>query len=118
VRVLIADRTVTLYHRQYDPASREDVWQRTVYTGASWYGAQAAGSGNGGLQSDDAYTVRIATDAEIEAAPGDLVVLGEVTDTGGADLARKYHGRCFAVALVRDNRRGNRRLWHWRLEGK
>lgn len=118
--MLIADKTVTLYHRRYDPKSREDAWERTVYTGASWYGAQAARSGNGGLQSDDTYTVRIATDAGIEAGPGDIVVLGEVADTvtGAAELTRKYHGRCFAVSLVRDNRRGVRRLWHWRLEGK
>jgi len=118
--MVCCDQTVTLYHRCYDPASREDAWQRTVYIGASWYGGQAARSGDSGLQSADAYTVRIVTDAGIDAAPGDVVVLGAVEDTvtGSATLTRKYNGRSFVVTHVQDNRRGARHLWHWRIEGK
>lgn len=40
--MLGCDKTVTLYHRTYDPASRTDLWDRTVYAAAIWYGAQAA----------------------------------------------------------------------------
>ena len=45
---------------------------------------------------DSAYTVRIDTDAEIDAAPGDVLVRGEVADTvtGSTALTRKYQGRC------------------------
>lgn len=118
--MLCCTETVTLYHRSYDPASRADVWSRTVYPAASWYGAQAASVSDSGLMTADAYTVRIATDAEIDAAPGDVLVRGEVADTvtGSAALTRKYHGRCFVVTHVQDNRRGARRSWHWKLEGK
>lgn len=114
------DRTVTLYHRDYDPASRTDVWSRMVYPAASWYGAQAASVSDNGLLTADTYTVRIATSDEIAAAPGDVLVLGEVADTvsGSAALTGKYHGRCFVVTHVQDNRRGVRRAWHWRIEGK
>lgn len=114
------NKTVTLYHRSYAPASRSDVWSRTVYPAASWYGAQAATVSDNGLLTADAYTVRIATSDEITAAPGDVLVLGEVTDTvtGSAALTGKYHGRCFVVTHVQDNRRGVRSAWHWKIEGK
>lgn len=118
--MFLCNKQVTLYHRSYDPAARQDVWTRMVYTHASWYGAQAATVSDNGLMTADAYTVRIATDAEIDAAPGDVLVRGEVTDTvtGSAALTRKYHGRCFVVTHVQDNRRGVRRGWHWKIEGE
>lgn len=118
--MLCCTETVTLYHRSYDPASRADVWSRTVYPAASWYGAQAATVSDNGLLTADAYTVRIATSDEITAAPGDVLVRGEVTDavTGSAALTRKYQGRCFVVTHVQDNRRGVRSAWHWKIEGK
>lgn len=118
--MLCCTETVTLYHRDYNPASRSDVWSRTVYPTASWYGGQAAPAGDNDRVTADAYTVRIDTDAEITAAPGDVLVLGEVEDavTGSSVLTRKYQGRCMVLTSVRDNRRGARRLWHWKLEGK
>lgn len=114
------DRFVTLYHRSYDAARRADVWQSAVYGRASWYGAQAAAVGDNGLQTADAYTVRIMTQKELPAAPGDVLVLGEVMDavSGSTELTRKYHGRCFVVTHVQDNRRGAADGWHWKLEGK
>ena len=118
--MLCCTETVTLYHRSYDPASRADVWSRVVYTAASWYGGQAATVSDNGLMTADTYTVRIDTDAAILAAPGDVLVRGEVTDTvtGSTALTRKYQGRCMVLTHVQDNRRGGRRLWHWKLEGK
>lgn len=118
--MLCCTETVTLYHRSYDPASRADVWSRTVYTTASWYGGQAATVSDNGLMTADTYTVRIDTDAAIPAAPGDVLVRGEVEDvvTGSTVLTRKYQGRCMVLIHVQDNRRGARRLWHWKLEGK
>ena len=118
--MLCCTETVTLYHRSYDPASRADVWSRTVYPAASWYGGQAATVSDSGLLTADAYTVRIATDAEIAAAPGDVLVRGEVADTvtGSTALTRKYQGRCMVLTHVQDSCRGARRLWHWKLEGK
>lgn len=113
------DRTVTLYHRTYDPASRADVWSRTVYRTASWYGAQRATVSDNGLLTADSYTVRIATNEVIAASPGDVLVYGEVTDTvnGSSALTRKYQGRCFVVTHVQDNRKGPRSARHWKLEG-
>lgn len=67
--MLGCDKTVTLYHRTYDPASRTDLWDRTVYAAAIWYGAQAATVSDNGLLTADAYTVRIATSDAIDAAP-------------------------------------------------
>lgn len=118
--MLGCDKTVTLYHRTYDPASRTDLWDRTVYAAASWYGAQAATVSDNGLLTADAYTVRIATSDAIDAAPGDVLVLGEASDTvtGSSALTGKYHGRCFVVTHVQDNRRGPRSAWHWKIRGK
>ena len=118
--MLCCDKTVTLYHRTYDPASRTDVWERTVYADASWYGAQAATFCFNGPATTEIYTVRIATGDELTVAPGDVLVLGKVTDavTGSAMLTSKYQGHCFVVTHVQDNRRGARQMWHWRIEGK
>lgn len=118
--MLGCDRTVTLYHRAYDESLRADIWQRTIYQNASWYGGQAASVGESGLLTADLYKVRIATEADLDAAPGDVLVLGEARDTitGSAELTRKYRGRCFVITHVQDNRRGARQLWHWRFEGK
>lgn len=118
--MLAANETVTLYHRSYDEDERADVWKGKVYEGVSWYGSQAATVGDSGLQTADAYIVRIPTQEAVEAAAGDVVVLGRVEDTpgGSAALTRKHAGRCFVVTHVQDNRRGTPGLRHWRIEGK
>lgn len=110
---------VTLYHRTYDPTTRDDVWARSIWPQASWYGGQAVTVSGNGLATADRYTVRIATADALPIVAGDIVVRGAVSDTAGAaELSRRYPGGCFVVTRIQDNRRGAPALRHWRLEGK
>ena len=76
---------------------------------------------DGGALPEDQYNVLAKQAAYmIDAAPGDVLVLGEASDTvtGSSALTGKYHGRCFVVTHVQDNRRGPRSAWHWKIKGK
>jgi hypothetical protein len=117
--MLCGNETVTVYHRSYAPASRIDGWVRTVYASASWYGSTAVSAGNNGLDVSNAisagHKVRIATDGDITASAGDLVVRG-TTDADTPAEAKKS-AESFVITAVRDNRRGAVRLHHWLVEG-
>ncbi len=118
--MFLCGQTVTLYHRDYDPEQRRDVWTRTSWPKASWYGARKAAVNDNGMVSMDTYTVRIDTAQTLTASPGDVLILGAVEDavTGSTQLTSKYKGRCCIITHVQDNRRGAARAWHWRLEGR
>lgn len=122
------DSTVTIFNKRYDRESGADVWTRTVIHGVSWYGKQAAGVGDKGLNAASLYTVRIPVEAmpegyltpdEFNASTGranawtaqseDIVVRGEVAE-------KQNHTECFTVLAVRDNRRGPYGQ-HLRIEG-
>lgn len=115
--MLVANETVTVYHKTYDPETRLDRWTASSYGNASWYGKQAASVGDNGLNTADEYTVRILTPEEITADVGDIVVRGAIGReiTGPSQLTNWEH---FTVTAVRDNRRGRPTLRHWRIEGK
>ena len=107
---------ITLYHKEYDPATRLDVWKRTQYKAVSWYGRQAATVGDSGLNTADAYTVRIYTGAVATVSIGDIVVRG-LFDIADPKKAQKQAQAAFVVTSVSDNRRGSPRMQHWRIEG-
>lgn len=115
--MLVANETVTFYHKNYDPETRMDKWKVHHYEKASWYGKQAASVGDSGLNTADEYTVRIFTPGEITTDVGDIVVRGAIDQeiTGPSQLKDLEH---FTVTAVRDNRRGLPTLFHWRIEGK
>ncbi len=88
---MVRNADITLYHKEYDPTKRIDVWTHAQYEGVSWHGRQAATVGDNGLNTADAYTVRIFTRAAAAS---------------------------FLVTSVADNRRGPDHMQHWRIEGK
>lgn len=114
---MIKNADITLYHKAYDPSSRLDVWTHTQYEGVSWHGRQAVTVGGNGLNTADAYTVRIFTGAAIAASSGDIVIRGLV-DLDDPQKARKTAAASFLVTSVADNRRGPDHMQHWRIEGK
>lgn len=115
--MLVATETITVFHKVYDPKTRLDRWQTFYLTEASWYGKQAASVGTGGLNTASLYTVRAQTCKKIAVSVGDIVVRGvmNVPYSGEACLKNREH---FTVTAVRDNRRGNRLLRHWKIEGE
>ena len=113
---MVRNADITLYHKEYDPTKRIDVWTHAQYEGVSWHGRQAATVGDNGLNTADAYTVRIFTRAAAVAS-GDIIIRGLV-DFDDPQKARRAAAASFLVTSVADNRRGPDHMQHWRIEGK
>ncbi len=115
----IRNAQITLYHREYDEATRRDVWTRRQFAAASWYMQAGAEAGTGGETAADHAVVRIYTDVPLAAAPGDMIVpcLADAEVSGSVQIKQLYPGS-IKVLRVRDNRRGSLALRHWRLEGE
>lgn len=130
------DKTVTIYNKRYDPATKKTSWPKTTIHGVSWAGCQRVATSEG-LTSADGYSVRIPLRAfpdgfmkrdEYAALPdpighwtaqnGDVVVLGEGPDVvGGITEITKRFTECFTVTAVHTSNMA-RMLPHLRLEGK
>ena len=117
--MLACNETCTLYHKNYDPDTRLDVWTATILTGVSWYAKQGVTAGENGLNSADTLIVRIPVEAAPEglsASPGDLMVKGE---NGPIASPRELAGKeRYTVTAFRDNRRGPSALHHYKIEGE
>lgn len=130
------DKTITIYNKWYDPATKKTLWPKTVITGASWAGCQRVTSREG-LTSDDGYSVRIPLGAfpagflkrdeyivlptptgHWTAQNGDVVVLGEgpAVMSGITEITKQFTD-CFTVTAVHTDNM-TRLLPHLRLEGK
>lgn len=130
------DKTVTIYNKWYNKATKETSWPKTIIQGASWAGCQRVTTGEG-LTSNDGYSVRVPTTSmpdgflskgEYSSLPeptghwtaqnGDVVVLGEGPDiTGGiTEITKNFSDSFTVIAVHTDNM--SRLLPHLRLEGK
>lgn len=109
---------VTIYHKEYDRATRRDVWTAAYYPEASWYAAEAATVRTQGESSNDKAVIRLFTREDIPIAIGDMAVCGEAQQsvTTAAEIKDLYPDS-IKVLLIRDNRRGSSALQHWRIEG-
>lgn len=133
---------ITVYNRWYDRETRLDTWHATKITGAHWHGKQAVTVDSNGLNTADAYTVRIplasapaarkyappheyaragkaAVDGLWTLQAGDIIVRGLIDDviSKASDITAKYDDVIVATGVT-DNRRGSPALQHWRVEGK
>ncbi len=130
------DQTITIYNKQYDPATKKTAWPKTAIHGVSWAGCQRVTTTEG-LTSNDGYSVRIPPAAfpvgflprdQYTALPdptghwtaqnGDVVVLGEGPDVaaGITEITKRFTD-CFTVTAVHSANL-TRMLPHLRLEGK
>ncbi|MDL2318073.1 hypothetical protein LJC74_03130 [Eubacteriales bacterium OttesenSCG-928-A19] len=130
------DKTITLYNKRYDPATKKTTWPKVIISGVSWSGHQRVSIGDG-LTAYDGYSVRVPLAAmpegflgrsEYVALPdatghwtaqnGDVVVLGEGPDAaGGITEITKQFTECFTVIAVHTANM-HRLLPHLRLEGR
>lgn len=109
---------VTVYHREYDPDTRCDVWMPAYYPEASWYAAEGATISTQGESADDKAVIRLFTREDIPLAVGDMAVRGAAQQpvTTSAEIKELYPDS-IKILRIRDNRRGSARLQHWRIEG-
>lgn len=105
---MITNITVTLWRQGYDKASRMDVWERQVFPEASLQRDCKVQVKDGKLEGADAVRLRIPTDRNISIACGDKVSLGSCPGPEPPPDALTVIG--FA-----DNRKGSRRMWHWKV---
>lgn len=130
------DKTITLYNKRFDPATKKTTWPKVTITGVSWSGHQRVTIGDG-LIATDGYSVRVPLEAMPEgflgrseyaalldptghwtAQNGDVVVLGEGPDVvGGSTEITKQFTECFTVIAVHTANM-TRLLPHLRLEGR
>jgi hypothetical protein len=130
------DKTITIYNKRYNPATKKTSWPKTVIEGVSWAGHQRVTTGEG-LISSDGYSVRVPLAALPDgfmdrgeyadlpdptghwtAQNGDVVLLGTGPDVadGITEITQRYT-ECFTVIAVHTANMA-RLLPHLRLEGK
>lgn len=135
--------TLTIYNR-YSAGREGDKWARTVITGVSWYKSVRSAVTDTGYQTAEVHEIRIPVTAIVEGdkqyvpagafknadkdscwtiQSGDKVVRGNSSNVPGDDvdfddrLEREFIDAANVVAFA-DNRRGNIRGQHWRIEAK
>lgn len=116
----LANDTITVINKRYNPVTSFDVYTATVLTGVSWYSTVAVAVEQTGLNAADSFIVRIPTElcgnyvdpvAYKSGADGwtltsgDIIVKDAVTgDIKPADL-QKANYEYMTVKGVTDNRR-------------
>ncbi|MDR2046528.1 MAG: hypothetical protein LBP79_01255 [Clostridiales bacterium] len=104
------NRTVTLYNK-IENLDGSTYWQKTRLDGCFWgVKAERLLSGDNVIASP-VYTVRVPPGRLIQAATGDIAVLGDISDdvdekTQGkrsSDLLRKYGQNAFLIRVFKDN---------------
>ena len=133
---MLTNADITLYNHKYNKITRLDEWYRTVIYGVHFYKDNKVSVGENGLNSADAYKIRIPEEADCDKSyiqadeyafsdnvsgnwtiqDADIIVSG-VCDTNiekPSDLTENHISYCKIVSWS-DNRFG--RLPHWRIGG-
>lgn len=132
----LTNETITVYNAKLDTEYDKDVYNVSVIKGVSWY-CEIVSAVDDGLKAANRFVVRIPTDADFgeksfvspqeyaatadvsrlfTLASGDIIVKGEVSETGlkPKDLHRQYEA--FTILGVTDNRRAPKAP-HWKVVG-
>ena len=73
---MITNTDITIFRRQYDPETRQDVWSAEYVPEAWWFRDNKASVTTDGLKTADVYTVRI-PDITVSVKRDDYIVKGE-----------------------------------------
>lgn len=91
---MLTNTDATIYHRQYDPETRLDQWEREYIPEVWWYKNEKSQITTDGLKQADAYAVRI-PDTSVEIKKDDYLVKGDckvdmqtIKDLDGLDKTR------------------------------
>lgn len=99
---------ITVYHTEDLGLS----YEKNVYNGVSIYKQDRIETTGGGAEKNNEYILRIMTISELSISLGDLIVIGNCADN------RPDFSKCLKVCAVSDNRRGIKRLWHYKIRCK
>lgn len=91
---MISNTDITVYHREYDPKSRLDIWVRRYIPEVWWYKVEKSTVTTDGLKQADVITIRI-PDTSVVIEKDDYIVKGEcfvkmqtVKNLNGTDYAK------------------------------
>lgn len=91
---MISNSDITVYHREYDPKSRLDIWARRYIPEVWWYKVEKSTVTTDGLKQADVITIRI-PDTSVVIAKDDYIVKGKCTvkmqtvkDLNGTDYVK------------------------------
>ena len=73
---MLTNTDITIYNREYDPATRLDTWTRVYVPEAWWYKNEKSSITTDGLKQADVYTIRI-PDTSIVLKKDDYIVKGK-----------------------------------------
>ena len=105
---MITYGAVTVYHQAYDPHGRMDCWSHASYPAVAIQRDTQVAVQQGRMESADAVRIRIPATGRLEIVPGDKV-------TTGLTEADAPPPDALTVTGVSDNRKGSRRMWHWKV---
>ena len=114
---MVTNSSLTIYHKEYDETSRLEVWERTNYSNAWFFGSINAGL-NEGYQNSNNVDIRIPLVEKIDLDKikiGDILVKGKETSniTTQQDLIGK---EVYNITSIKVNNFGN--TPHIHLQGK
>lgn len=121
----LCDKTVSLFNKVFDPATRAPAWNKTLLVGVSWYARDVSAVTGDGLKIADQYTVRIPNDAGYvppgaytgegwTLQKGDYMALGDVEYT--PTMQQTYGANCMTITSITDNRRARGK--HFKVLGQ
>lgn len=73
---MITNTDITIFQRQYDPETRQDIWNTEYVPKAWWFCDNKASITTNGLKTADVYTIRI-PDTAISVKRDDYIVKGK-----------------------------------------
>lgn len=104
----VKNGSVTLYH--YD--ENTEVYLQAYFESVSVFLDNKVITNDRGLTADDVLKIRIYTDEAIAIDKDDRLVLGR------AETAIPPKTGTYKVIGFSDNRRGSKKMWHWRVLAK
>jgi hypothetical protein len=131
------NEVITLFNAKFESTADSDTYQRTVISGASWFGTVKSSVDKTGLNAANQFTIRIPVDADTEGKAyidvqgyteaedvsalftlneGDIIVRG-VADAGlrPAEIRKQYAEVITILAITDSSKRSN--APHWKVVG-
>ena len=105
---MLTNDVITLWHRGYNQSFRMDEWILVGTFRASVQKDHIVTPQDKGIVSSDTVKVRIPIADELLIANGDKAIIGASRDD-------KPPKDAHTVLAFADNRKGSRRVWHWKV---
>ena len=104
---MLTNGAVTLFH-----LDENEGWQRCFFPACAVHHTTKISGSAKGVEYANLCTIRIPGEGDVSVSAGDYVFLGEAFE----DVPQKAD--CLTVVGFSDNRRGQKRMRHWRVAAR